>query len=113
MKANETAPALISVMSRILKCYISNKTDDLDEWDFENEHNKTHLYSLVAAQGEIGWDSVFKGRISIEWRNIQNSYLRATEQDVENPRPGYRTATYWASGLIQQVIYLTLNTWQI
>ena len=112
MRSNETSPALTSIMTRILKHYINNNIDDLEEWDFENEPNKVWLHQLVKSQAEIGWESIFKGRISIEWRNLQNIYLHETE-DIEKPRLVYRTATYWASCLIQQIVYFTLNTWQI
>ena len=60
----------------------------------------------------IGRENIFKGQISVEWRHLQTIHLRQTE-DPKKPRPAYRTATYWASCLIQQIVYFTLNAWQI
>ena len=97
---------------RILRAYTSDRRDDLDEWDFSNEIDSVALQRLIDSQAIIGWDNVFKGRISIEWRHIQSAHLQSTE-DPNNPRPAYRTATYWASCLVQQIVYFTLNTWQI
>ena len=112
MRSNKTAPALVSIMMRILRAYTSGDTNSIETWDFDNEPNATGLHKLVDSQAIIGWDNIFKGRISVEWRHLQTIHLRQTE-DPKKPRPAYRTATYWASCLIQQIVYFTLNAWQI
>ncbi len=55
---------------------------------------------------------MFKGRFSILWRELQLQYMSRTE-NPEAPRPEYQTAEYWASHMIQQVVYFSLNSWQI
>jgi hypothetical protein len=112
LRSNETAPALTSVLMRMLRLYAASDLDALDEWDFTNEPNAEGLHQLVNSQARIGWDNLFKGRISNEWCKLQAVHLRITE-NPDKPRPAYRTAAYWASCLIQQIVYFTLNTWQI
>ena len=46
------------------------------------------------------------------WRELQQRYMSRTENPDE-PRPEYQTAEYWASNLIQQIVYFSLNSWQI
>jgi hypothetical protein len=96
----------------MLRAYTSNDLDTLEEWDFTNVPNANRLHGLVNSQARIGWDNLFKGRISTEWSNLQAVHLRSTENPTK-PRPAYRTASYWASCMIQQIVYFTLNTWQI
>jgi hypothetical protein len=54
---------------------------------------------------------IFKGRLSVRWYGIQHDYLRKTV-DEENTKP-YKTAEWWTIGIIQQLVYFSLNAWQI
>ena len=112
MRSNETAQALVSIMMWILRAYTSGDIDSIETWDFDNEQNATRLHKLVDSHAIIGVENIFKEQISVEWRHLQTIHLCQTE-DPKKPRPAYQTATYWASCLIQQIVYFTLNAWQI
>ena len=112
LKRSDSHPALISIMMRILHKFIQKKERELDTWNFTNEKDQVALEDLVACQKRIGWDNLFKGRISVKWREIQLQHMSRTA-NPEKPRPAYLTAEYWTSNVIQQIIYFTLNTWQI
>ena len=113
MRMNDAAPGLSSILMRITRKFIGRRTDELDEWNFENEEegDKDDFYDLVRDQKAIGWHSLFLGRLSKKWHVIQNKYFSTFTEDDD--LPAYKTATWWTAGLIQQLIYFSLNTWQI
>jgi hypothetical protein len=113
MRMNDAAPGLSSILMRITRKFIGRRTDELDEWNFENEEegDKDDFYDLVRDQKAIGWHSLFLGRLSKKWHVIQNKYFSTFTEDDD--LPDYKTATWWTAGLIQQLIYFSLNTWQI
>ena len=105
-----TAPALTSILTRILYKYTQGKTAELNTWNFDNEPNSEDLYELVQDQKEIGWDNFFKGRISKRWGDIQDRFFVALDlPDCQ----AYKTGLWWASNVIRQIIYFSLNSWQI
>ncbi len=107
MKKVDTSPVLISVMLRMLHKFTQCQCADLANWNFDNERDADDLHDLVGAQRAIGWDNLFKGRISTHWQMLQEKYL--SRNASTNPRPEYFTPTYWASTLIQQIVYFTLK----
>ena len=111
MKDNDTDPGIVSIMMRILRKVLNCQTNELGNWNFANEPYRVQYDLLIRSQRTIGWISIFKGRISTKWQQIQQKHMN--EQQRENDSPSYRTAEWWAAGLIQQLIYFTLNTWQI
>ena len=112
MKKSDTNPALVSIMMRVLRKFTQNKEIELDSWNFENERDAEDLQRLVDAQKKIGWMNLFKGRLSLIWRELQLKHMSRTE-NPDSPRPEYQTADYWASNVIQQIVYYSLNAWQI
>jgi len=113
MRMNDAAPGLSSILMRITRKFIGRKTDELEIWNFENEEegNKDDFYDLVRDQQAIGWHSMFLGRLSTKWHTIQNKYFSTFTDD--DTLPEYKTATWSTAGLIQQLIYFSLNSWQI
>jgi hypothetical protein len=112
LKKNNTAPGLTSILLRILRKAIDDNTDDLNTWVFtRKDTNKEVFEQLIQEQQAIGWMEIFKGRLSVRWYGIQHDYLRKTV-DEENTKP-YKTAEWWTIGIIQQLVYFSLNAWQI
>ena len=111
MKNQDTDPGLVSIMMRILRKVLNCQSDELRNWNFANDPYREHYDLLIKSQRSIGWPSIFKGRISKTWQQIQQKHMTAQQGDNSNTL--YRTAEWWAAGLIQQLIYFTLNTWQI
>ena len=111
MQHNDTAPVLLPVMMRILRKCLYRQPEGLANWNFRHEKYKTDLEQLVHDQKEIGWYSIFKGRICTMWKKIQSRHL-GTMKDKEN-QSSYKNANWWAAGIIQQLIYYSLNVWQI
>ena len=111
MKRNDTAPVLIPIMMRILRNCLHKQPEGLDDWNFSNEKYRTGLAQLVHDQKEIGWYSLFKGRICTMWKEIQGRHFEAMK-DKDN-QPAYKNADWWAAGIIQQLTYYSLNEWQI
>ena len=113
MRMNDAAPGLSSILIRILRKFVGRRTEELDTWNFENEAegDKADFYELVRDQEAIGWHSLFLGRVSKKWHAIQNKYFATFTDD--DTLPEYKTATWWTAGMIQQLIYFSLNSWQI
>ena len=111
MKHNDTEPGLVTIMMRILRKTLHRQPNELTVWNFNQEQYETDYNQLVADQRAIGWYSIFKGRICRKWKMIQQKHLKSQTED--NAHPGYKTAERWSAGIIQQIIYFTLNTWQI
>ena len=51
---------------------------------------------------------MLKGQIATEWRDIQMTYY----EDYYDEVPTYISAMWWASELIQQLLYFSLAAWQ-
>ena len=56
-------------------------------------------------QSNIGWLHAFKGRISIHWRQAQDSYLA-----IHHP---LLSADFWTSGLIQRLYSFPWEFWEL
>ena len=111
LKRHDTAPVLIAVLMRILHHTIANTVESLSTWRFDKERHELKLKRLTRDQRAIGWTSIFKGRLCTMWKVIQGRHLAQYDEDDNIPK--YKTAEWWTAGLIQQLIYFSLNTWQI
>ena len=109
LKRHNTDPSLTSVLMRILRKNLNREMGDLDGWNFDKESNKNDLKKLVREQRAIGWTSLFKGRMCTMWKEIQGKYI--SHGIEEEQQPAYKTAEWWTAGVIQQLIYFSLNTW--
>ena len=110
MRQQDTAPALVGIATRILYKFTQGDPAALDTWNFDNEPNGDALRELVADQKDIGWDNFFRGRIALGWSKLQNDQYSTMELPEGQ---AYKTGTWWASNLIRQIIYFSLNSWQI
>ena len=45
------------------------------------------------------------------WKEIQSKHI--ANYTEEKKQPAYKTAEWWTAGVIQQLVYFSLNTWQI
>ena len=105
-----TAPALVGIIMRILYKYTQRQLQALGEWSLQNESNSGQLEQLVQEQELIGWDNFFKGRISKHWSTLQEQHYST----LDLPEcQAYKTGKWWASHVIRQLIYFSLNAWQI
>jgi hypothetical protein len=112
MKKHGTEPGLISIMMRITRKIFDNCIHDLDHWVFNRDTKyKAYYEQLIREQQTIGWVEIFKGHLSNTWTKIQHLHSRL-DIDTMPPNP-HRTAERWTIGIVQQLIYITLNTWQI
>ena len=59
-------------------------------------------------QTKIGWHNFMKGRITSKFGTIQ---MKAYEKE-DSEIPAHFSATWWTAGLVKEVIYVGLNTWQ-
>ena len=109
LKNSDTEPGLVATIMRIIRHYLDGNVGKLDVWNFTREKYKGDLEKLVQDQKALGWTSLFQGRLCRQWRNIQTKHYSA----LNASRAKYKTGTWWAAGLIQQLIYFTLNSWQI
>jgi len=59
----------------------------------------------------------FKGRISQTWTAIQQSeYSKQNQRRINNTEdslPKHYSGNWWAANLIKQVVFMSLNMWQI
>jgi hypothetical protein len=109
LKNNDTDPALVAVLMRIMRHYLEGTPEKLDVWNFTREAKKSDLENLVQDQKALGWKSIFQGRLCTRWRNMQTKHYKTSH----TPRPKYKTGNWWAAGIIQHLIFFTLNSWQL
>jgi hypothetical protein len=66
------------------------------------------LYQAVLDQHRLGWDQIFCGRMSIEWKN-------AYEEDLKNVNIGgsKSTSTKWGTSIVLMAYDLFLQCWNI
>ena len=111
MQKNDTAPGLTTILLRILRKFLDHQTESLNSWNFDKERQKSDFEELVRDQKTLGWHCLFQGRLCTKWKDIQRKhYDKYTDEDKH---PAYKTAQWWTAGVIQQLIYFSLNTWQI
>ena len=110
LRNQDTAPALVGIVSRILYKFTQREPTALDTWNFGNEPNQAELNTLVDDQKEIGWDNFFRGRMATGWSKIQSDHYATLDMPECQ---AYKTGSWWTSNLIRQVIYFSLNSWQI
>ena len=87
------------------------------EWDFPEDIDHEGCTQALAEQQLIGWNNFFKGRISKTWTEIQQrEYLRQSQHRIDSnaePLPKHYSGNWWAANLIKQVVFMSLNLWQI
>ena len=111
LKRQDTHPAITSIITRILYKYTQDSIESLEEWNFDNEPDNNRLAALIKDQAEIGWDNFFKGRLAKGWGELQDTHFSSL--DLPECQAYDKTGNWWAANLIWQVVYFSLNTWQI
>ena len=79
-------------------------------WELTDGLDRDMLEEAIYKQNQIGWGNVFKGQISTIWGDVQMQHYSKHFRDTELPQ--HLSATWWASGFMRQVIYMSLNAWQ-
>lgn len=81
----------------------------IELWELQDSPYCKELELARQAQNFIGWSNMLKGQIAKEWGDIQMRYYT---EFYEAEVPVHVSATWWASELVWQLLYLTLATWQ-
>jgi RNase H len=66
------------------------------------------LIDAIQAQHQIGWDNLFKGRLSIQWATMYNFVINNTDHGLKFP-----TAEKWGSKILEIIWQFVLNCWTI
>ena len=85
-------------------------TNDLD---ISNERNYQTIMQAIEAQSEIGWDQFFKGRIALQWGDIQQKHYDYERSQPSHNLKKYHDRQWWTANIIKQIVYVALNAWQI
>jgi len=115
MKAG-TSNTLKILILKAMKAWLTEGTLELD-WNFPEDEDRAGLTQALAEQQQIGWHNFFKGRISQTWTAIEQSeYSRQSQHRIhthDDPLPKHYPGNWWAANLIKQVVFMSLNLWQI
>ena len=85
-------------------------TNDLN---ISNERNYQTIMQAIEAQSKIGWDQFFKGRIALQWGDIQQKHYDYERSQPANNLKKYHDRQWWTANIIKQIVYVALNVWQI
>ena len=100
-----------------MKAWLKDGTFLEIDWNFPEDDDHAGLTQALAEQQQIGWHNFFKGRISKTWTTIQQrEYSRQSQHRIDTndePLPKHYSGTWWAANLIKQVVFMSLNLWQI
>ena len=91
----DTAPA-------ICDCFLSTLATCDPQQSFE-EFSDEEVLHAACSQDKIGWIFTTEGKISKEWRKIQDTHYRYNRSR--------RTAKKWAAALVTQLLSLTHSQW--
>ena len=114
-KAGTSEPLKIIIITAI-KEWLEKGTLEL-HWNFPQDEDHAGLTQALVEQQQIGWHNFFNGRISQTWTAMQQSeYSKQSQHRINNnddPLPKHYSGNWWAANLIKQVVFLSLNLWQI
>ena len=91
----KTAPLIQDALLTVLNCWI---TDDGIPTDFTAD-----IQGALDKQLALGWDQFFRGRIAIQWQQMQSAHFEALQLR--------QTGQKWASLLIMAVWEFTWTLW--
>jgi hypothetical protein len=69
-ETEHTAPALQDILKTALKNEIFGQTPG-----FFNHHDNPEVTRLRQEQTQLGWDQLFRGRLSCKWAKLQQAFL--------------------------------------
>jgi hypothetical protein len=100
-ETEHTAPALQDTLFTALKNEIFGRTPG-----FFNHHDDPDVPRLRQEQTQLGWDQLFRGRLSCKWAKLQQAFLLTL---VVYRR--YFTGDVWVRKLINLLWCFTRSTW--
>lgn len=98
LEDTHTMPSLTDCLVQAVTAFFSQKPIVPTDFPSLFEH-------AVEEQNILGWDLFLLGRLSPEWRLIQNAFLRRQHA----PRTGER----WASALITHLFSMAWDLWEL
>ena len=113
LRKSKTDPRLIILINRIIGNISKNNKEPLDpeRWDDEE------IRETIRQQNDIGIREIFKGRLSKMFRKIQDDYYDKLRDRIEETGVGKLSkkfsGSWWVKGIIKQLIFYSLNLWQI
>ena len=69
--------------------------------NINSEHNSTQIMQAVEAQSEIGWDQFFKGRIALQWGDIQQKHYDNERSHKSHNLKKYHDRQWWTANIIK------------
>ena len=88
-------------------------TPNTNDLNISNTRNYQTIMQAIEAQSEIGWDQIFKGRIALQWGNIQQQHYDYERSQSSHNLKKYHDRQWWTANIIKQIVYIALNAWQI
>ena len=107
MKKINTCPEMQIILEKSLTRWMTHN-HHIEIWELEDTPYQEALEHRIQAQNFVGWSIMLKGRIASDWGDIQMTYYEEYYDEV----PTHISATWWASKLIQQLLYFSLAAWQ-
>ena len=113
-KAGTSQPLKIIIITAIREWLKEGKLEV--DWNIPQDEDHAGLTQALVEKEQIRWHNFFKGRISQTWTDIQQSeYSKQSQHRIDNnddPLPKHCSGNWWASNLIKQVVFMSLNLWQ-
>ena len=100
-----TEPRINELLQKILGL-VAKGNDGPFEVDITSGED---MHELVREQNKIGWLQVYKGRMTLKFREIQTRYYERNKKHKTERNDGLR----WAKNLIKRMIYFSLLHWQV
>jgi len=114
-KAGTSKPLMIIIL-KAMREWLNEGILEI-EWEYPEDLDHEGCTQALAEQQLIGWNNFFKGRISKTWTEIQQrEYSRQSQHRIDSkvePLPKHYSGNWWAANLIKQVVFMSLNLWQI
>jgi len=117
MENVHTHPVIRVVLHQQMKAWLDEIENDTIITDLNEEEYEEEVQAAIEEQNSIGWDQFFKGRITKKWSEIQQKVYSKinAERKKQNKTPLSKafSGQWWAAKVINQVVYYSLNAWQI
>jgi hypothetical protein len=117
MKSSLTHPVLQVVLLKAMKAWLQRESQSAADITLEHEEYEDKIIQAPSNQDAIGWNNFFIGRLSKQWSDIQQHHYDTINRH-RNDRcqdflaPNY-SGQWWASNLIKEIVFYSLNEWQI
>ena len=117
MENVHTHPVIRVVLQQQMKAWLDGIENNTITTDLNEEEHEEEVQAAIEEQNKIGWDQFFKGRITKKWSEIQQKVYSKinAERKKQNKTPLSKafSGQWWAAKVIKQVVYYSLNAWQI